>query len=325
MSETNKEVAEIDGWAGNGVPDLPTIGGDSIQGGGGGGEDVQQSSESYIYRDFAHANTGQLDAGAGISHHSDNMPPSSLQSQKLPSKLANLLSDPDLAAVITWMPHGRSWKILNRDLFSQFALPRYFGHKNHSSFVRIVNAWGFRRISNGVDRDSYYHELFLRGKPQLHERMKRVPACHKKTPVDKNDKHPDFYEMSNVSPLPEVTWNKPTTQGGVAQLPGVAGLTTANLVGGGMLHANPNLNNPMSLLEGPGASSSAAAIGGVTSGAQPPVDLTAYTKRLEQENENLLLKIKLLEYEAQARQQKAEAATKDDDAKDGDNSNTGQV
>jgi len=169
------------------------------------------------------------------------------------------------------------------------------------------------------------YQLFLRGKPQLHERMKRVPACHKKTPVDKNDKHPDFYEMSKVSPLPEVTWNKPTTQDG-AQLQGVAGLATANLVGGGMLHANPNLNNPMSLLEG-GASSSAAAIGGDTSGAQPPIDLTACTKRLEQENENLLLKIKLLEYEAQVRQQKVEAATKEEDneTKVVNTSNSGQV
>lgn len=96
MSEPNKEVAEIGGWTGNGVPDLPPVGGDSIQGGE---EDVQQISESYIYRDFAHANAGQLDAGAGISHHSNNMPPSSLQSQKLPSKLANLLSDPGKQSV----------------------------------------------------------------------------------------------------------------------------------------------------------------------------------------------------------------------------------
>ena len=95
MSETNKEVAEIGGWAGNGVPDLPPVGGDSIQG----GEEDVQISESYIYRDFAHANAGQLDAGAGISHHSNNMPPSSLQSQKLPSKLANLLSDPGKQSV----------------------------------------------------------------------------------------------------------------------------------------------------------------------------------------------------------------------------------
>ena len=44
-------------------------------------------------------------------------------------------------SVIVWLPHGRSWRVLNRDLFAEHALPRYFGHKNYASFVRIVNAW----------------------------------------------------------------------------------------------------------------------------------------------------------------------------------------
>ena len=61
--------------------------------------------------------------------------------QKLPKKLAAMLCDPNLVSCITWMSHGRSWKILNRDLFSRYALPKYFGHMNHASFVRIVNAW----------------------------------------------------------------------------------------------------------------------------------------------------------------------------------------
>lgn len=92
--------------------------------------------ETYVYRDFANAEASKIAAGVN-----ERMPPQSLQSQKLPSKLAAMLCDPDLVSVITWMPHGRSWKILNRDLFSSFALPRYFGHSNHASFVRIVNAW----------------------------------------------------------------------------------------------------------------------------------------------------------------------------------------
>jgi hypothetical protein len=103
------------------------------------------------------------------------------------------------------MPHGRSWKILNRDLFSSYALPRYFGHTNHVSFVRLVNAWGFRRIVSGLDKDSYYHELFLRGKSNLHCHMKRLPNA-KKTPVNKEDKRPDFYEIAKSSPLPENRW-----------------------------------------------------------------------------------------------------------------------
>lgn len=46
-----------------------------------------------------------------------------------------------MTSVITWLPHGRSWRVLNRDLFAEHALPRYFGHNNYASFVRIVNAW----------------------------------------------------------------------------------------------------------------------------------------------------------------------------------------
>ena len=52
--------------------------------------EVEQVTESYVYRDFASADPGQLEPG--IAHK--NMPPSALQSQKLPSKLAAMLSDP---------------------------------------------------------------------------------------------------------------------------------------------------------------------------------------------------------------------------------------
>lgn len=46
--------------------------------------------------------------------------------------------------------------------------------------------------------------MFLRGKPQLHERMKRIPARHRKAPVNEGNKCPNFYEIARKSPLPEV-------------------------------------------------------------------------------------------------------------------------
>jgi len=186
---------------------------------------------AYVYRDFAQEEdpTERINANyAGhsslISHEDETT--RSLASQKLPAKLAAMLSDPDLITCITWLPHGRSWKILNRDLFSSYALPRYFGHTNHSSFVRVVNAWGFRRIISGPDRDSYYHELFLRGKSSLYSRMKRLPnnstagsgggrksASSQQVVVNRRrqqqlhqEKSLDFYEISKNSPLPENTW-----------------------------------------------------------------------------------------------------------------------
>ena len=37
--------------------------------------------------------------------------------------------------------------------------------------------------------------------------MKRLPTCHRKTPVDKDDKCPNFYELAKTSPLPEISLN----------------------------------------------------------------------------------------------------------------------
>lgn len=35
--------------------------------------------------------------------------------------------------------------------------------------------------------------------------MKRLSTCHRKTPVSKEDKCPNFYELAKTSPLPEIT------------------------------------------------------------------------------------------------------------------------
>jgi hypothetical protein len=37
-----------------------------------------------------------------------------------------------------------------------------------------VNLYGFRRLTAGKDRGAYYHELFLRGRPDLYRRLVRV-------------------------------------------------------------------------------------------------------------------------------------------------------
>lgn len=106
-----------------------------------------------------------------------------------------------LSTVVGWLPHGRSWRILNRDRFTKEVLPQYFDHKNFNSFIRLVNAWGwvlacinndcrmtlqmprvflksttllffngllrFRRVQSGVDCDSYYHEVRIGRLPRV--------------------------------------------------------------------------------------------------------------------------------------------------------------
>uniref|UniRef100_A0A7S3QD11 HSF-type DNA-binding domain-containing protein n=1 Tax=Chaetoceros debilis TaxID=122233 RepID=A0A7S3QD11_9STRA len=118
-----------------------------------------------------------------------------------PAKMHAILSRPDLADVVTWLPHGRSWRVVKPRAFEISVIPTYFEHAKFSSFIRQANGWGFRRITKGKDRNSYYHELFLRGLPHLCKRMKR-PGVSKKTAI--GAKHePDFYEISAMHPVPE--------------------------------------------------------------------------------------------------------------------------
>lgn len=118
-----------------------------------------------------------------------------------PAKMHAILSRPDLSDIIAWMPHGRSWRVLKPHEFEKRVIPTYFEQSKFSSFVRQANGWGFRRITQGHDRNSYYHELFLRGMPHLCKQMKR-PGVAAKAAADA-DHEPDFYRISEMYPVPE--------------------------------------------------------------------------------------------------------------------------
>jgi HSF-type DNA-binding len=117
-----------------------------------------------------------------------------------PAKMHAILSRPDLADVICWMPHGRSWKVLKPREFEIRVIPTYFEHAKFSSFIRQANGWGFRRITTGRDRNSYYHSHFLRALPHLCKEMKR-PGVAKKLAADP-EHEPDFYKISEMHPVP---------------------------------------------------------------------------------------------------------------------------
>lgn len=120
-----------------------------------------------------------------------------------PVKLHQILSNLEFNDVICWLPHGRSWRILQQKVFEELVIPLYFRHGRYSSFARQVNGWGFRRVTHGSDYNSYYHEMFLRGMPHLCESMRRLTT--KDSTVRKNsedDPPPDFYKISHANPLP---------------------------------------------------------------------------------------------------------------------------
>jgi hypothetical protein len=117
-----------------------------------------------------------------------------------PMKLYDILCNPEFHHAISWMPHGRSWKVLNKDFFMEEICPQYFAQTRYESFIRQVNGWGFKRMRReGPDRSSYYHENFLRGYPNMIDHMRR-PAPGEKSRDLREE--PDFYAVPAMPRLP---------------------------------------------------------------------------------------------------------------------------
>ena len=103
--------------------------------------------------------------------------------------------------IISWLPHGRAFGIHKPGRFEEEVVKRFFKQSQISSFRRQLNLYGFLRLSNGRDSGSYYHELFLRGKPLLAMKMVRTRIKGTKirassSPADE----PHFYSMPFLGP-----------------------------------------------------------------------------------------------------------------------------
>ena len=132
----------------------------------------------YKYRDFSNvpedhdAGPEEPTSGNGRSLES------SIRVQKFPVKLYAILAQKEFADIVSWMPHGRSWKVLKPNLFESLVMPLFFEYSNYHSFNRLVNAWSFRRISSGHDRGSYYHEVSYQ-----RERENKECVLHPSQPI----------------------------------------------------------------------------------------------------------------------------------------------
>lgn len=113
----------------------------------------------------------------GEESGADHGKPSACNKATFPAALFDILADPNLDDVIAWLPHGRSWKIHDMTKFNESVLSSYFNQSKYTSFVRQVNGWGFRRVTVGTEANTYYHELFLRGRVSAAVALLRVSFC----------------------------------------------------------------------------------------------------------------------------------------------------
>jgi hypothetical protein len=68
-------------------------------------------------------------------------------------------------AILSWQPHGRAFRVHNRELFIEVIMPRFFKQTKYKSYQRQLHLWGFKRIVQGEDGGAYFHPHFLRGQP----------------------------------------------------------------------------------------------------------------------------------------------------------------
>jgi hypothetical protein len=113
--------------------------------------------------------------------------------------------------IVSFYPHGRAFGIHNINAFTDEILPKYFSKQSKLvSFVRQLNLYGFVRIHSGLDMGGYYHELFLKGRPELFPFMRRTGASYKgkedrRKCKDRNVPaiQSDFYAMQPILPRQE--------------------------------------------------------------------------------------------------------------------------
>ncbi|KAL1916687.1 uncharacterized protein VTP21DRAFT_5391 [Calcarisporiella thermophila] len=99
------------------------------------------------------------------------------------SKLFDLLESQSHPHLISWSPQGTHFIIHNIPDFSTHVLPLVFKHSKFSSFVRQLNIYGFRRVTDGRRMRHcssrrevvFWHPEFRRGEREGLSKVKRRP------------------------------------------------------------------------------------------------------------------------------------------------------
>jgi hypothetical protein len=89
-----------------------------------------------------------------------------------------VLSDKEFENIITWMPSGKSFSIIEPKAFVADILPEHFKSAKYASFTRKLHRWGFMRHYRGEEAGGFYHKMFRKDRLDLVELM----TCHKLEP-----------------------------------------------------------------------------------------------------------------------------------------------
>lgn len=75
--------------------------------------------------------------------------------------------------VISFFPHGRAFAVHKPKEFISEIMPKYFATGRMNTFLKQLNLYSFRRITEGRDKGGYFHPQFIHGKRHLCKQIKR--------------------------------------------------------------------------------------------------------------------------------------------------------
>lgn len=96
---------------------------------------------------------------SAVPNNLDYQIPEDLDAMSFSEKLHLVLSTTEYQKCISWLPHGRAFRVSIPAVFEKTVCPKFFGHKRFSSFLRQLNNHGFKHLTNGSSRNGYYHEV----------------------------------------------------------------------------------------------------------------------------------------------------------------------
>ncbi|CAB9509511.1 HSF-type DNA-binding [Seminavis robusta] len=124
-----------------------------------------------------------------------------------PTKLHRMLVEIDdnpkyesMKELISWQPHGRCFIIRNEKKFIEKVMSHFFRVIKFSSFRRQLHLFGFRKLSRqGPDKGAYFHEQFIKEKPELAVQMRPVKGQGKRGRKPRSeDLDAAFYAQKNL-------------------------------------------------------------------------------------------------------------------------------
>jgi hypothetical protein len=94
------------------------------------------------------AMTGAKSSGRLRSWSNSSAAATQANKDQFPAKLYEVLEsveDLGLAHTVSWLPHGRSFQVIEPTQFMNLVVPQFFKATKYRSFQRQLNLWGFSR------------------------------------------------------------------------------------------------------------------------------------------------------------------------------------